>query len=312
MSRIHEALKRAEMERALVEATGTQPAPDPTLFSEPAEHKKAPATLGGVIAKPSTVASTLQGHLEFDQLRASCKHHQWHPLPDVNIFGDRAAENACAEQFRSLRSRIYQLRTTHNLRTLLITSAAPSEGKTFVATNLAQAIVRQPDRRALLIDADLRRSSLHTFLGAPSVPGLSDYLRGEADETAIIQFGELGQKGNLCFIPGGNQVKNPSELLSNGRIETLLKRVAPAFDWIIIDSPPCVPVTDASVLAGVADGVLVVVKAGSTSSALVRKARQELQKRNVVGVVLNAVQEKPLTYSAYVHRDSDGLSIHRD
>jgi len=299
MSRIHEALKKAEMERAVVEPVRIPLASNTQKSSESAEQQIPSFRKAG--PKSDTVASAPREHLDFDQLRISCTHHHWHPHPNVNIFSDQSTGNGCAEQFRSLRSRLYQLRNSQNLQTLLVTSAVPGEGKTFVVLNLAQAIVRQPDRRALIIDADLRCSSLHEFMGAPQAPGLSDYLRGDADESAVIQFGEFGQKSNLCLIPAGSKISNPSELLSNGRIQTLLKRVAPAFDWIIIDSPPCVPVSDASVLADTADGVLVVVKAGSTSSTLVRKARQELQKRNVVGVVMNAVQEKPLSYSPYIH-----------
>jgi capsular exopolysaccharide synthesis family protein len=125
-------------------------------------------------------------------------------------------------------------------------------------------------------------------LGAPSAPGLTDYLRGEADEMKVIQH---GQEGNLCFIPGGNEVTNPSELLSNGRLKTLLDRVTPVFDWVILDSPPCLPVADASVLADVVDGVLMVVRAASTPALTAQRACQEMQGRNVVGVVLNAMDE---------------------
>ena len=88
------------------------------------------------------------------------------------------------------------------LRTVLVTSSVPTEGKTFVTSNLAQAIVRQPDRRALIIDADLRRPRLHVPFDAPLAPGLSDYLRGEADEAAVIQH---GQEGNLCLILAGRR-----------------------------------------------------------------------------------------------------------
>jgi protein-tyrosine kinase len=210
--------------------------------------------------------------------------------PDLSAHG--------AEQFRTLRSRLYQLRGNQSLRTLLVTSAIPGEGKTFVTTNLAQAIVRQPDRRALIIDADLRGARLHLPLGAPTSPGLTDYLRGEADEMSVIQH---GQEGNLCFVAGGSEVTDPSELLSNGRLKKLLDRVTPVFDWVIIDSPPCVPVADASILAALCDGVLLVVRAGSTPSEVVERARQELKGKNVVGVVLNAVDEAGMYGSAYYH-----------
>jgi capsular exopolysaccharide synthesis family protein len=175
-----------------------------------------------------------------------------------------------------------------------------------VTNNLAQSIVRQPDRRALIIDADLRRARLHVPLGAPSSPGLTDYLRGEADGISIIQ---QGQEGNLCFIPGGNEVTNPSELLSNGRLKTLLNRLAPIFDWVILDSPPCLLVADASVLADICDGVLLVTRAGVTPAATAQRAAQELRGRNVVGVVLNAMTESHIGNSDYYYGYGYGESI---
>ena len=113
---------------------------------------------------------------------------------------------------------------------------------------------------------------------------------------AVIQH---GQEGNLCFIAGGNEVTDPSELLSNGRLKKLLDRVTPVFDWVILDSPPCVPVADASILANLCDGVLLVVRAGSTPSDVASRARQELKSKNVIGVVLNAVDEAGMYGSAY-------------
>jgi capsular exopolysaccharide synthesis family protein len=169
------------------------------------------------------------------------------------------------------------------------------EGKTFVASNLVRAIVRQPERRVLVIDTDLRRPRLHTVFGAPSTPGLADYLRGNADEISILQH---GPEGNLCLIPCGETVNHPSELLSNGRLKILLDRLAPAFDWIIFDSPPYLPVADAGIVANWCDGVLLVVRAAYTPSALVLKSKQELKHKNVVGVVLNAAAQGA-TYGSY-------------
>ena len=207
-----------------------------------------------VILSRTVLPATGPGqYLRFDDLRARCAHPAWHLDPNVNVFVNADTGARGSEQFRTLRSRLYQMRSNQPLRTLLVTSSIPTEGKTFVTNNLAQAIVRQPDRRALIIDADLRRSRLHVPLGAPSSPGLTDYLRGTADIVSIIQ---QGQEGNLCFIPGGDEVANPSELIANGRMKVLLDRLAPIFDWIVLDSPPCLLVADASILADLCDGVL--------------------------------------------------------
>jgi protein-tyrosine kinase len=284
MSRIHEALKKAEKERATVDMVGT----DILTAVPPANPNAVAATETPVVDRPSAPqpAASISGYLRFDDLRKRCAHPDWHLDPNVNVFIDTELSAHAAEQFRTLRSRLYQIRAAQPLRTLLVTSALPAEGKTFVANNLAQAIVRQPDRRALIIDADLRCSRLHVPLGAPAFPGLTDYLRGETDEVAIIQH---GLQGDLCFIPGGNQVTNPSELLSNGRMKALLDRVAPVFDWVILDSAPLLPVSDSSVLAELVDGVVLVVRAGQTRSETAQRACQELRGRNITGVVLNAV-----------------------
>jgi protein-tyrosine kinase len=297
MSRIHEALKKAELERAAVHTVESAAVrTDDAKPGTPAQGESELVSRPEILTRTTAIAPPAGNYLRFDDLRQFCAHPHWHLDPNVNVFFNSSLSEHGAEQFRTLRSRLYQLRSTHNLRTLLVTSSVPGEGKTFVTNNLAQAIVRQPDRRVLMIDSDLRCSRLHVPLGAPSAPGLTDYLRGEADEMKVIQH---GQEGNLCFIPGGNEVSNPSELLSNGRLKTLLDRVAPVFDWVILDSPPCLPVADASVLADLVDGVLIIVRAASTPAITAQRTCQELQGRNVVGVVLNAVEEGSANGSYY-------------
>ena len=117
-------------------------------------------------------------------------------------FSQIREDNTGKEVFRTLRTRLYQVRAVQPLRTVLVTSALPGEGKTFVTSNLAQSLVRQRERRTLIIDADLRLSSLHIPLGAESSPGLSDYLLGEVDEFAVMQ---RGREENLFLIPGANR-----------------------------------------------------------------------------------------------------------
>ena len=308
MSRIHEALKKAEQERgaaaprqtpAAAAAEVATVAAEPVIVADsPAAplppREDAPARPGNLA--PPSILSPSQDFLRFDELKRRCARPEWHFDPNVNVFVNPMLSEHGAEQFRTLRSRLYQIRNDQKLKTVLITSSVPGEGKTFVSANLAQSIVRQPDKRALLIDADLRRPRIHAILGAPSSPGLTEYLRGEVDEIGAIQ---AGPEGDICMIPGGRQVTNPSELLSNGRLKKLLDRLSPVFDWIIFDSPPCLPVADASILAEICDGVLLVVKAGSTPAAVAQRARQELQTRNVVGVVLNAVGEAHMYNSVY-------------
>jgi protein-tyrosine kinase len=297
MSRIHEALKKAEQERAsgqipdlpILSAEANTFAPSAVVETRAAVPTEAITVAGESLVSPAG------GFLRFEELIQRCSRPAWKPDPNVNVFINSELPPHASEQFRTLRSRLYQMRSAQTLKTLLVTSSIPSEGKTFVTGNLAQAIVRQPDRRVLMIDADLRCSRLHVPLGAPLSPGLTDYLRGDADELKVIQY---HPESNLCFIPGGTEVSNPSELLSNGKLKSLLDRVSPMFDWVILDSAPLIPVADSSFLADLVDGVLLVVRAGSTPSATAQRSCQELQGRTVVGVVLNAVDPEQ-AYGGY-------------
>ncbi len=119
-------------------------------------------------------------------------------------------------------------------------------------------------------------------------PGLTDYLRGEADEYAVIQH---GPEANLCFLPSGRPVSNPSELLSSNRMKKLLDLVTPVFDWVILDSPPALPIHDANILADLCDGALFVVRAGETRYEIVEKGVLEFRGKNLLGVVLNQVDQ---------------------
>ncbi|HEV7967645.1 MAG TPA: CpsD/CapB family tyrosine-protein kinase [Candidatus Acidoferrales bacterium] len=303
MSRIHEALKRAEQDRAVMLPVDTPLVPTGSVEVKTNGGSRAPVAAADVYPKTSVIGSAPSEYLRFDDLTARCAHPRWNPDPNVNVFLNPDLGSHAAEQFRTLRSRLYQLQAAQPLRTILITSSLPADGKTFLSNNLAQAFVQQPDRRVLLIDGDLRRSRLHVPLGAPASPGLTEYLRGDSDEMAVIQH---GREGNLCFISGGNEVADPSELLSNGRLKLLLDRVTPVFDWVIVDSPPCLPVADSSVLADLCDGVLVVVRAGSTPVEAAQKMCQGLNGRNVLGVVLNAVQDKRAYSHYYGHYGSSG------
>jgi len=261
------------------------------------------AALAASAAQLGSVAPPLEsGKYSYERLAANCVKVQWAPSERMLFLGDDPQAEG-AEEFRTLRSRLYQIRKKQRLQKLLITSSTPSEGKTFVAGNLAQAFARQRGRRVLLIDADLRWARLHLSLGAPLHPGLSEYLRGKADECQILQ---LGPWENLFFIPGGEKVSNPAELLANGRLKELLRRLEGAFEWIVVDSPPAVPVADPSVIADACDGVLLVVRSAQTSLDMALKARQEFGK-SLLGAVLNDVAPGS-TYGTYYygHYGSDG------
>jgi capsular exopolysaccharide synthesis family protein len=299
MSKIYEALKKAHSDKKPDVPVARQPLPqEAQIESTPKASLVPPQSEKDPIAPHRTHAGISGQYLRFDDLLKQCAEPVWQADVNTIVFSERHKPHEGAEQFRTLRTRLYKMRDLLPVKRVLVTSAIAGEGKTFVATNLAQAIARERDRKVLLIDGDLRSARLHLPLGAPLSPGLSEYLRDEATEAEIIQH---GQEGSLCFIAAGNGVgSNASELLSNGRLQKLLDRIAPLFDWVIVDSPPCVAISDSLVLADHCDGVLLVVRATSTPLALAQKACQELKGRNVIGVVLNAV-EGAQSYGGYYY-----------
>jgi protein-tyrosine kinase len=297
MSRIHEALKKAAQERSTQIAAG----PDGDVSDVSVLDRRpleAEASIASLVAQPPVSGGGNQtGPVRYEELVKRCVHRTWELNVRSNIFqGSSTVGNAAAERFRTLRSRLYQIASTRTLRRILVTSSVDAEGKTFVTSNLARSMVQQAERRVLMIDADLRAPRLHVALGAPSRPGLADYLRGEVSEYAAIQ---KSTQENLFLIPSGGIVSNPSELLLSERMKRLLHSMTDMFDWIIIDSPPALPVHDASILADLTDGVLLVVRAGSTDVEAVEKVAGEFREKNLLGVVLNGVEKADDSGSYY-------------
>jgi len=303
MSRIHEALKKAEQERAESQGGAAQPnlaAAAEQVLTTAAEEP--PAAVGArAPANGAPLTSTMPSFaspFSLDTLLARCPQMPWTPDEKTMLFFNGNDSARGTEEFRTLRSRLYHTREKMSLKKILVASALPKEGKSFTAANLAQVMVRQHGRRVLLIDADLRGPRLHVMLGTTSAPGLSDYLQGGTDEFSIMQRGAME---NLFFIPSGQQISDPAELVANGRLKLLLQRVEALFDWIIVDSPPAVPVSDASVLAKACDGVLMVVRSNTTPVDMARRARLEFPDQALVGVVLNGTSSESAPYARYYY-----------
>jgi protein-tyrosine kinase len=289
MSRIHEALKKAEQERAMSLSAPANPT------ASILEATPDPAVMANATALAGTTPAI---RTTSDTFLARSRQTSWNPDPKTMLFFGSDEHAKGTEEFRTLRNRLYQAREKQALTKVLVTSALPKEGKSFTAANLAQVIVRQHGRRALLIDADLRNPQLHNLLGAEPGPGLFEYLGGEADEFSILQRGPME---NLWLIPAGRIGTNAAELLAGGKMRTLFSRLEPMFDWIIIDSAPAVPVADAAILAKDCDGILLVVRSNSTPSDAARRARNEFAGRNIVGIVLNGITPEQSPYLQYYY-----------
>src|SRR5579862_742011 len=195
MSRIHEALKKAAEERNAKSGNGSVS----ELVDLPRHESPAEVLPGNGATTISGSLKAVTSHqvLPFEAFVKRCAPGAWRIEPSASVFSAHMDHQVGAEKFRTLRSRLYQIASAQPLKKILITSSTPAEGKTFVTANLAQSFIRQSGRRVLLIDSDLRASRLHLHFGASERPGLSDYLRGDADEYQVTQV-EKG--GNLCLI----------------------------------------------------------------------------------------------------------------
>lgn len=191
------------------------------------------------------------------------------------------------EEFHKLRSRLIRMTRGDQFRnTLLVTSAVSGEGKSVSALNLAVSLAQEYDYTVLLVDADLRKPSIHQYLGINPEVGLVQCLRGEATlEQALIKTG----LGKLVFLPAGEIVKNPLELLSSSRMKAIVQEVKERYSerYVIFDSPPMLPFADGQVLSESVDGVLFVVREGWSKIEAVRQSLEVLETDKLLGVVYN-------------------------
>ncbi len=199
-------------------------------------------------------------------------------------------ESPITEQYRRLRENIKTILNKDNLKTIAITSAAANEGKTLTALNLAVAMSKDVDcKKVLLVDCDLRRGMIASSLGMESKVGLSDHLHLNADVENIIYKSKIKK---LFVIPKGKISNDPADLLASSKMKALLKDVKEKFDIIIIDTPPVIAVSDASIVCSHADGAVMVIRAGKTQRGIVHHATEILtqSKVNLLGYVLTHIE----------------------
>ena len=206
------------------------------------------------------------------------------PSPEEHVVTTGENHMVGAEKFRVLCHRLRQIRRQRALHSLLITSATPREGKTFVALNLA-AILACGSSRVLLVDADMRHPGIHRTLRLPSLPGLADFLEGRIElPTAFRRVDPLG----IYYLSSGSPSSNPVELLQKPKLREWMGQMVAVFDWVVLDSPPLDLFADARYLAIVADAVLLVVREGVTSREDAEQGLAALEGAFVPGVVFNA------------------------
>lgn len=204
-----------------------------------------------------------------------------------------------AEQFRNIRTNIDFAMLDTDLSSLLVTSSVPSEGKSTIASNLAY-VLSQTNKNVLIVDADLRKPTVHKTYRLNNQSGLTTLL-----SQPNLKFNQIVQRSNdlgLYLLPSGPIPPNPSELLSSGRMQSLMKELNENFDVVIYDTPPVNTVTDPLILANRVDGVVIVARQGYVKREQIRKSIDSLRKldSNILGYVLNSVPlAKDHTYYEY-------------
>jgi capsular exopolysaccharide synthesis family protein len=218
---------------------------------------------------------------------------------------DSETSAASIEEYRRLATSLHLSQAQSGLRALLVSSALPRDGKTLTSTNLALTLSESYKRRVLLVDADLRRPSVHHVFKVRNTTGLADSLRsGGTVPLPLMQVSE-----HLTVLPAGPPDASPMAGLTSDTMRAIVADARRQFDWVIIDTPPVGLISDASLLASLVDGVLLVIGAGSTPYAAVKRAVDEFGADRIAGIVLNRVAPQNASnkyYADYYGGDRHG------
>src|ERR1051325_9870101 len=294
MSRVHDALRRAEQAGVAPEEPVAVAPPTPPRSEEHRLPEFLPmngGTNGGIGPLPP-IRLNLHPGLVDDVLKVP-----FSPALESHLLDLNNSHETPAEEFRTLRTRLNHLQTLQPLHTIIVTNPSPAEGKTFTAVNLALAQGHLAESAVLLADFDLRRPIIHNLFQVDRAPGLSDFLTGQCSFPQALRRIE-GMK--LYFLPAGSPVKNPLDLLNMRQTKALVDELPHAFNWAIFDTPPLLFSADANLMATMADGTILVVKVGATTFDNVTRAMQSLCENNVLGIVANGARASEL-YSKYTY-----------
>ena len=281
MSRIQEILNKAEREGTVRRTRGLSDNPAPTGPTGAPMNGRAVSATQDARPAPWTSAATAPA-LEHAPIGSVT------PTLDGRLVAALAHQGPAAERYRLLRTRIKRVENGRGMRAIVVTSPAQGDGKSLTAANLALTMAQELHQRVLLLDGDLRRPSVAQLFGLPDGPGLSDVLMGVSDlEPALVHLPEQ----HLTVLTAGAPAAQPAELLGSTAMRRVLDTLRTRFDRIIIDMPPVGPLADVHVLSPLADGLLMVVRAGITPKPAIEQALSGLDMGKVLGLVLNAAED---------------------
>jgi capsular exopolysaccharide synthesis family protein len=294
MSRIQDILNKAERDGAArrTRSIGTDVPVEPA-----ASTVAGPTPVQRPVVEPTPIAERREARARQAEHAAS----QTPPSPPREVHLDRhlvaalQPQSLAAEQFRSLRTRISRVENSRAVRALIVTSPAKGDGKSLTAANLALTMAEEFSQRVLLVDADLRRPSVHHLFDLPETPGLTDVLMGAATlDDALVTLADY----HLTVLPSGVPPSHPAELLGSSAMRRTLDTLRTRFDRVILDMPPVSPLADVHIASAMADGILMIVRAGMTQKPAIERALAGLDTSKVLGLVLNEVGAEA-TYQDY-------------
>jgi protein-tyrosine kinase len=285
MSRIQDILSKAERDgtarrtRALSDESRTPAAPA-VVPVERREAAAAPPSVAPVWTPPAPATAAAPAA----ETNAVHEHFPSGVALDQHLVAALAPHSLAAEQYRSLRTRIKRAEGGRSIRAIAVTSPAKGDGKSLTAANLALTMAQEFQQRVLLLDADMRRPSVHQLFGISDTPGLSDVLMGAAElSQAMVSLPEY----HMTLLPAGAPPSHPAELLGSAAMRRILDALRTKFDRILIDLPPVAPLADVHILSPMVDGVLMIVRAGITPKPAIEQALSGLDGAKVLGLVLN-------------------------
>ncbi|MFF2286136.1 CpsD/CapB family tyrosine-protein kinase [Peribacillus butanolivorans] len=212
----------------------------------------------------------------------------------VNLIAQTNPKSPITEQYRIIRTNIQFSSVDKEIKTIVVTSAEPNDGKSTTAANLA-IVLAQEEKKVLLVDTDLRKPSIHYAFNLSNIHGLTSVLTKKMDLRKTILNSNVP---NLDILTSGPIPPNPSELLNSKAMETAINELKDIYDFIIFDTPPVLLVTDSQIVANKCDGVIMVVASGKTNKQSAVKAKELLEKANtaLLGVVLNGMESNTNNY----------------
>ena len=279
MSRIEEALRRSQLADF-----GSEPEPDASHATETEFAVEVPPAVSLDVGPPAVVTRP-------EVVVAEAPPPAPPPAPereqsvDEKLVISLAVNQAAVEQYRKLAASLHQLQMERGTKIIMVASAMAGEGKTLTAANLALTLCESFHRRVLLIDADLRRPAVHKVLNVMNVSGLNDALGAPEDQKLTI----IEVSPRLSVLPAGRPNPDPMRCLTSARMRSIVQEAAAKFDWVVLDTPPVELLPDASLMVEMVDGVVLVVSAGRTPFKSIERAVNAIDRKRIVGVVLNRV-----------------------